>query len=430
MVRRGLLVCGIVASAIAVAACGSSSSSGGSGGSGASGSGASGASGGSSGSSNSSGPIEFTQIEGAAAEGAADFAKGVAIAVNQINAAGGINGRKLVLKTVQGGLTADSEVAAYRSVGADSSSLNAYLEGTTGVDAVAAQAPRVQVPIQQQAGNAALVNPAQPYVYSMSFDHEYPDSVIKYAMQYDHAKKFAILHYTDDYSSGITASVQAFCKVAGCTVVDSESAAATASVSQLTAALEKMKNSGADAYYIETLDPNAPKAARQLGMFDKPVISEQWLSVPAIAAATGSAGEDITFAAQTCLDPSLASPSNPIQALCKNYIAAWNKAYPGQAYALFSIYGHDAVECFVQAVKQVLAAKQPLTRANVNEQLQSIKGTITTSQGKVETSPTQHHLTGSFGDGGYLLYNLHANGSKITYTLAPHASPDGATATP
>jgi hypothetical protein len=39
--------------------------------------------------------------------------------------------------------------------------------------------------------------------------------------------------------------------------------------------LEKMKNSGADTYYIETLDPNAVKAARQLGMLTgHTVISE------------------------------------------------------------------------------------------------------------------------------------------------------------
>jgi branched-chain amino acid transport system substrate-binding protein len=423
---RWTIAAGLVAIALTAAACGSSSSSsssasGGGASSSASASATTSASGG-----GSKSPLVFTQLEGNVAEGSADFAKGVAIAVNQINAAGGVDGHPIQLNTIQSGLTTDSTVSAYRAATSDSKNVVAYLEGTTGVDAVAAQAPRAQLPIMQQAGNAALVDPAKPYVYSMSFDTGYPDSVVRYAVQNFHTKKIAILHFTDDYSSGITASITQRCKQLGCQVVDSETGDPTASVDGITPELEKMKNSGADTYYIETLNPNAAKAARQLGMFNKPVISEQWLSVPAIAAATGAAGENITFAAQTCLDPSLASKSDPVQALCKAYIAAFKKAYPGQPYALFSIYGHDAVEVFAQAAKELIAAGKPVTRANMEQQLQSFHGELTTSQGTINTSSAQHHLTGSFGSGGYLLYNMKVNGKNITYVLAPHADPAGA----
>jgi branched-chain amino acid transport system substrate-binding protein len=423
---RCALVVAVAVTALVAAACGSTSSNSSSSSSGGGAASSSSGSAAASGSGGSKSPLVFTQLEGPVAEGSADFAKGVAIAASQINAAGGIDGHKLVVNTIQSGLTADSEVAAYRAAASDPKNLVAYLEGTTGVDAVAAQAPREQLPIQQQAGNLALVVPAKPYVYSMSFDTAYPSSVVNYAVQYDHTKKIAILHFADDYSSGITASITNRCKQLGCQVVDSETGNPTASVDGLTPVLEKLKNSGADTYYIETLNPNAAKAARQLGMFNKPVISEQWLSVPAIAAATGAAGENIVFAAQTCLEPSLASPSNPVQSICKAYRAAFAKAYPGQPYALFSIYGHDAVEVFAQAAKELLAAGKPVTRANINDQYQKFHGEITTSQGVIQTSSTQHHLTGSFGSGGYLLYELKANGANISYVLAPHASPAGA----
>ena len=121
--------------------------------------------------------------------------------------------------------------------------------------------------------------------------------------------------------------------------------------------LQKMKDSGADTYYIETLNPNGPKAARQLGMFDKTIITEQWLSVPALAEATGAAGEDMVFAGQKCLKPELAAKGDPTAAFCTSYRALWSKYYPGETYALFSVYGNDAVRTFAQAAKRVNASK-------------------------------------------------------------------------
>jgi hypothetical protein len=104
---------------------------------------------------------------------------------------------------------------------------------------------------------------------------------------------------------------------------------------------------------------------------------------------------------------------------------AFAKAYPGVPCALFSIYGHDAVELFAQAAKSCGRPAKPVTRANLNSQYEKFHGEIVTSEGVVSTSPSQHHLTGPFHS-GYLLYNLVANGPTIDYVLAPHADPHGA----
>jgi hypothetical protein len=45
----------------------------------------------------------------------------------------------------------------------------------------------------------------KPYVFALSLDRGYPDSVANWALTYQHSNKIAVLHFVDDYSSGITA---------------------------------------------------------------------------------------------------------------------------------------------------------------------------------------------------------------------------------
>ncbi len=369
-------------------------------------------------------PLGFAMLEGEAAEGAPDFVNGVNLAAEQINAAGGVEGRKIEVKTFKKGITVDKAVAAYREAAADPTILTAYIAGVVGTPAIGAQAIREKVPVFQQSGNRGLVEPPKPFMYSMSWDKEYPGTVVRWAVENKNTKKIAILHYETDYSSGITKSVEDRCKELGCEVTTSQSGELDASVDGLIPLLTKMKNSGADTYYIETLNPNGPKAARQLGMFDKPVISEQWLSVPAIAGAIGKAGEDIVFAAQKCVAPELATEGDPGAAFCTDYKAAYLAKY-GEPYALFSIYGSDAVNLFADAARRLIKAGKEVTRETMNEAYEQFDGTLLTSHGKVESGPDQHHLTGPF-EQGYLLYEIKVNGKEIKYQLAPNASADGA----
>jgi branched-chain amino acid transport system substrate-binding protein len=371
--------------------------------------------------------LVFANLEGAAAEGGPDFTKGVLIAENEINAAGGVDGHKIQVVTTPAGLTGATAVAAYRGAASNPSVMTTFLGGPGGADAVAAQTSRQQLALFELAGNYALINPVQPWVFSMSWDHQYPSSVVNWAVKYKGAKKIALLHNVDDYSSGITASIQQRCAQLGCTLVSNQTLSDPAApVNAVTPLLEKMKSSGADTYYLESLDPNVLKAARTLGLFNgHTIITEQWLSVPAIAAATGAAGENVTFAAQKCLAPQLAAAGDPVAAFCKQYRAAFAKAYPGQPYALFSVYGHDAVEVFAQAAKELFAAGMPVTRSNLRDQYEKFHGELVTSHGAVVSSSTQHHLTGQFQN-GYLLYNLQLKNGQIVYVLAPHASPSGA----
>ena len=370
-------------------------------------------------------PLVIAALEGPAATGDPDFTKGMRIAEARINAAGGVEGRKIEVRIFKKGLAPDSAVAAYRKAASDSEVIGAW-GGASGVLAIAAQSDRFKLPFIAVPGRIDFVQPPKKYVFSASHDQAYPTSVLRWAVENKGVKKIAVLHYETDYSSGITDSLKARCQELGCEVVSEQKAALDASVDGLTPQLTNMRDSGADAYYIETLNPNGPKAARQLGMFDKPVISEQWLSVPAIAQATGKASEDIVFSAQKCVAPELIQDSDPEKKWCEDYRAQYEKAYPGEDYALFSAYGDDAVTIYAEAARALIKAGKEVTRDNIAAQLEQFDGeSVRTSHGVLKEAKDIHRLTGEFQE-AYFLYTIKYEGGKLTYTLAPESDPMGA----
>jgi branched-chain amino acid transport system substrate-binding protein len=377
-------------------------------------------------------PIVLADLEGPAATGDPDFTKGMLVAQDEINSAGGIDGRQVQVKIIKKGLTPDSQVSVYRQAGADKTILAAWA-AATGAVAMEAQSDRVQLPLVAVPGRIDFIKPPHKWVFSISADQAYPDAAVRWAVENKKVKKIAVLHYTEvDYSNGIVQSIKDRCSKTtefgpplGCTVVSEQTGKLTDTVDQLVPLLTKMKNSGADAYYIETLNPNGAKAARQLGMFNKPVLSEQWLSVPAIAAAQANAADDIVFSAQKCVAPDLGNADDPARKFCKDYKALYTKKYPSGAYPLFSVYGYDFVKLMAGTVGLMDKAGTPVTRENLVKALEGLKGQIRTSHGAVVGNPDNHRLTGKFEE-AYFLYVIKTVGGKQIYKLAPNADPAGA----
>ena len=238
--------------------------------------------------------IGIAGLEGAVAQGGPDFMDGMRVAVSDLNSTGGINGRKISLKLFPTGGTPEGAASAYRQAASNKQIVGAFL-GAGGALAVRALSPTVKMPFIAASGNDAIDRPISKYVFSNSAGYEYATSSLVYAVQKLGVKSVAALHYDTDFSQQIGSALTNRCKTLGCTVTDVESASAGASVDQLIPQLTKMKDSKADAYYIESLNPNAMAAARQLGMFDKPVIAEQWLTVPGLAIACADNCKGVVF---------------------------------------------------------------------------------------------------------------------------------------
>ena len=370
--------------------------------------------------------IGIAGLEGAVAQGGPDFMDGMRVAVSDLNSTGGINGRKISLKLFPTGGTPEGAASAYRQAASNKQIVGAFL-GAGGALAVRALSPTVKMPFIAASGNDAIDRPISKYVFSNSAGYEYATSSLVYAVQKLGVKSVAALHYDTDFSQQIGSALTNRCKTLGCTVTDVESASAGASVDQLIPQLTKMKDSKADAYYIESLNPNAMAAARQLGMFNKPVIAEQWLTVPGLAIACADNCKGVVFGAHKCVDRNALPASDPVVAICKQYVAQWDAYFKGKKpYSQFSIYGRDAVYTFAAAAKQVMAAGKPVTTANVANAMEALDGSLVTTHGAIKTSPKSHRLTGTWTE-AYVDSVVTVKNGVPSWKPAPKADLAGAT---
>jgi branched-chain amino acid transport system substrate-binding protein len=399
---RAIAAATAVAMAFSIAACGSGSGGG-------SGSGR--------------GPIEIGALLGPAAEGGPDFVNGMKTAIQQVNSSGGVDGRKLQLKVFSTQGTAAGAVAAYRQASEDPRVDGAFFAAVTGALALKGQSDAARLPIVIATASDQVDHPPAKYVFKDSFAGQYATSSVVYAVQHANAKRIAILHYGTDYSVGISAAIKARCAQLGCQVVADESAAGNESADGLAPQLTKMRAARPDAYYIEGLDPAAFAEARQLKL-DKPIISDQWLAIPALRDACAAACDGVVFAIHKTNVPELIAASDPL----RNVLLGYRKRYIALngAWSGFSIYGSEAVQAFAKAAQNLVKAGKPVTRDNLASAMQEFHGDLVTTHGVIRTSPSDHRLVGTWPQ-AYVDVAIRAHGKTSAWVLAPGASPSGST---
>ncbi|MGH3436111.1 MAG: ABC transporter substrate-binding protein [Sciscionella sp.] len=368
------------------------------------------------------GPITLGVLVGSVAEGGPDFVNGMKVAITNINASGGVAGRKLTLQTFQTGSTTAGAVSAYRSA-AQSDVVGAFFGAVTGALAVKAQSDSIRLPIVIATASDAVDHPAAKYVFHNSFAGEYATSSLTYAVKHDGVKRVAEIHYDTDYSVGIQDALTKRCAELGCQVVDNETASSTASVDALIPQLTKMRNANPDAYFIEGLNPSSFAAARQLGI-TQPIISDQWLAIPALRDACGKNCDGVVFAIHKANVPQIMLPGDPL----RQTLISYRDSYIQQigSWAGFSIYGNDAVEAFAQAARDLITAGKTPTRDNIAMALASFHGNLTTTHGVINTSPSNHRLVGTWNE-SYVDVAVKVSGTTASWVLAPGADPAGST---
>jgi len=371
-------------------------------------------------------PIVLAGLEGEVAEGGPDFTKGMQIAVDQINAEGGVEGRMIELKLSKTGGTPEGAATAYREAGGDQAVLGSFL-GASGALAIRDLSETVKLPIITASGNDKVDRPAAPYVFNNAPTSELVTSSLRYAVEKLGAKKVAAIHYETDFSSQIPDALRGGCERLGCEVVTIEKGSATSSVDALVPQLTKMRNANPDVYYIETLNPAAIAAARQLKL-DKPIIAEQWLTVPPLAQACAAACEGVVFGGHKCRAPELIQADDPLKKHCDDYIAAFTQKFPNEPFALFSIYGHDAVRTYAEAARRVIEDGDELTRETLVKAMETFDGKdFLTAHGYIKTAADNHRLTGTWKE-AYVNFTVEVDGTTVKWVLAPNADAAGAEA--
>ena len=205
----------------------------------------------------------------AAAYGEAEV-KGFELAVSEINAKGGINGKKVKLESMDDKGDATEASNAYNKLAGDNNVL--AVAGPTISATTAAVAPLADQSKLVTIAPAATSDSIETgnYLFRTCFKDSYQGEVAaRFAAENLKVKKVAVLHGTGDpYSSGVG---EAFAKAAeklGLEVVDKESSS-SADDTEYSAQLQKIQASGAELlyapYYYSVAGPYIIPQARSVG---------------------------------------------------------------------------------------------------------------------------------------------------------------------
>ena len=205
----------------------------------------------------------------AAAYGEAEV-KGFELAVSEINAKGGINGKKVKLESMDDKGDATEASNAYNKLAGDNNVL--AVAGPTISATTAAVAPLADQSKLVTIAPAATSDSIETgnYLFRTCFKDSYQGEVAaRFAAENLKVKKVAVLYGTGDpYSSGVG---EAFAKVAeklGLEVVDKESSS-SADDTEYSAQLQKIQASGAELlyapYYYSVAGPYIIPQARSVG---------------------------------------------------------------------------------------------------------------------------------------------------------------------
>ena len=205
----------------------------------------------------------------AAAYGEAEV-KGFELAVSEINAKGGINGKKVKLESMDDKGDATEASNAYNKLAGDNSVL--AVAGPTISATTAAVAPLADQSKLVTIAPAATSDSIETgnYLFRTCFKDSYQGEVAaRFAAENLKVKKVAVLYGTGDpYSSGVG---EAFAKAAeklGLEVVDKESSS-SADDTEYSAQLQKIQASGAELlyapYYYSVAGPYIIPQARSVG---------------------------------------------------------------------------------------------------------------------------------------------------------------------
>lgn len=183
-------------------------------------------------------------------------AAGSKLAIAEINAAGGINGRKLRAIYEDDGYVPARSVSAVKKL-IDSDKVFG-LTGTTGSSHMVAMLPAIEeakIPtIVHMAPNPAVVNPRRPTVFMIGPDYDYAGYVpIRYMVEKMAKKggKFGILYQDDDFGKALLAGYVKAVKEFGLSSV--AEIAFKRGAKDFSAEVLTLKDKGVNAVYLGTL---------------------------------------------------------------------------------------------------------------------------------------------------------------------------------
>ena len=283
----------------------------------------------------------------AAAYGEAEL-KGFKLAISEINAKGGLNGKKIKLDSMDDKGDATEASNAFNKLAGDNSVLAVLgptISSTTA--AVAPLADQSKLPAIAPAATSDSIATGG-YLFRTCFKDSYQGEIAaKFAAETLKVKKVAVLYGTGDpYSSGVGKAFAAAAKKAGLDVVDEENSS-SADDTEYSSQLQKIQASGAEflyaPYYYSVAGPYIIPQARALGY-------KGYVMGPDGYDGLKLTGDKSQY--DKVLYTTHYSPDDASNTKVQDFIKSYKKANNNQEPNTFTALAYDSVYMFKQAYEK------------------------------------------------------------------------------
>ena len=329
----------------------------------------------------------------AAAYGEAEV-KGFKLAISEINAKGGINGKKIKLESMDDKGDATEASNAFNKLAGDSNVLAVLgptISSTTA--AVAPLADQSKLPAIAPAATSDSIATGG-YLFRTCFKDSYQGEIAaKFAAETLKVKKVAVLYGTGDpYSSGVGKAFAAAAKKAGLDVVDEENSS-SADDTEYSSQLQKIQASGAEflyaPYYYSVAGPYIIPQARSLGY-------KGYVMGPDGYDGLKLTGDKSQY--DKVLYTTHYSPDDTSNTKVQDFIKSYKKANNNQEPNTFTALAYDSVYMFKQAYEK---AGKNATREQVRNAISGMSFSGVTGKFTLDKkgSPTKSVIVLELKDG-------------------------------
>jgi len=302
--------------------------------------------------------VGLVELSGSGASAGTNFDNGVKLAVKEINAAGGIAGRRIDYLSwdtqTQPGI---AKALAAKAVDQGAPLvIGPVFSGSILVSMN--ETRRAEIPNVVGGEAAAITQQGNPYVLRSSFTQAAAmPKVVRYIKDSVKAKSVAIIYVNNDFGKGGRDVISKALEAAGIKVVADIST--EAGQVDFSGAVLKAKQSQADALFVYSNEEESARALRELKKqgYDKPVIGESTLANDKVIELAGDAANGVI--AHVGLTPDAPNPT--VQAFAKKYLAEYKtkadhnamKGYTGMhaAKAIFDKVGKIDSKAFAKVMR-------------------------------------------------------------------------------